>query len=123
MKELDNFKEDFAAYHSGRILLLTSYDHGVDDTEGGNSNVGDIDSVEDDKESSNAAKKMPYGPKSILFRAITTFMKPSKNNVVRSTTDNDQRKTKNNFWKRKLKRKTSAVDESARRSYDPPRIV
>jgi hypothetical protein len=88
MKEIENLKEDIAAYHSGNLLLLTYIDR--DDVVGTNwrtsRNEKGVDVV-DGAKNGNASKKNKtmYAPRSLLFSAFSTLRKrkrKSNNSVI-----------------------------------------
>ena len=150
LKEIDNSKDDLAAYTSG-TLMLTYYD-GVDSSEdeihndNGDehyTNVATTDEFDNKQkqEAPSTTQKKAHKPKSMLFRAFATFAKPSR----KEGTDSSQKKKKKSslfipspkredigernqkkkksmrlFGKTKNKRGNSQVEAS---NYEPPNLV
>ena len=113
LKEIDNLKDDLAAYTSG-TLMLTYYD-GVDNTETEDemrNNNGDehyANGVTTDEfdnkqkqEARSTTQKKAHKPKSMLFRAFATFAKPSRKEGT--DTSSSQKKKKSSPFIRSPKR-------------------
>ncbi|KAL7534948.1 hypothetical protein ACHAXR_006166 [Thalassiosira sp. AJA248-18] len=120
LKEIENFREDFAAYTSG-TLLLTYDDNYVDEEVVGSSNNGDQDLGQSTGDLENREASLPpcaatskeRKPKSIIFRfAIAPFTKSANEKGL-----NTQRKKKR-IWKRQ--KKENGVEAS---NYQPPNIA
>ena len=101
LKEIDNLKDDLAAYTSG-TLMLTYYD-GADNTETEDeirndngdehyTNGATTDEFDNKQkqEAPSTTQKKAHKPKSMLFRAFATFAKPSR----KVGTDSSQKKKK-----------------------------
>ena len=102
LKEINNFKQDFAAYTDGTLLL--TYENSLDPAD------GSTNYAEDNQNNASTSSKEQRNPKSKVFSyAVAPFLKLRK---------------KNRLWKRKRKKNnsdTAEVDEAS--SYQPPNIV
>ena len=147
MKEIDNLREDYAAYAHGDVLLLTYYDS-ADDAVGGGAGIGiGGDGSPDDGGPAGGGgtttkkKSRVHRPRSMLFRAVVEFnpfarSSSSYGNVGGPISKNgDDVRVNRRSWAKmpRLKRKKGGnnVDddcvvegeEAAGGGYDPPTIV
>mmetsp|Transcript_12727 Transcript_12727/g.31068 ORF Transcript_12727/g.31068 Transcript_12727/m.31068 type:complete len:282 (+) Transcript_12727:340-1185(+) len=136
LKEMNNFKEDIAAYRSSNTMLLLT-NHGetgsVGQAEGSvtSDSIATSEGPSDGRASANridkkqslphtkttsSQMKQEHRPKSLLFRAVASFTKSSLNKNA-TTSQRKSMKTKRS-WKRK---KNNNVDEAFK--YQNPDIV
>jgi hypothetical protein len=132
LSEIDKLRDDYVAYSSGQLLLLT-YDEEFDSLPDGGQCFDEISSTNTTTKKKQSTR-IGYRPKSLLFRTIIEFNPFTKSSSKqRSTVDgnNTKRSSKLSSWGR---RKQSTVNDSVAadeeettmttsNGYDPPIIV
>lgn len=122
LKEIDNFKDDLAAYTSGTLMLTDGDDVSsqVEDStvssDGPNfeqATDDNVDKKQSSRKASMTASTKEHRPKSLLFRAIAPFTRSSRKGSAKQQSTKTKRS-----WKRK--KSSKSVEAS---TYEPPDIV
>jgi len=141
--EIDKIRDDYVAYSSGQMLLLT-YDKEFDSLPDGENCLDEILSSTATTKKKIQLTRIGYRPKSLLFRTVIEFnpftkssskqrssVDGSNNNTAATTINNTKRSSKLSSWGR---RKNSTVNDvvsgqgaatmtTGDDGYDPPTIV
>jgi hypothetical protein len=142
LSEIDKIRDDYVAYSSGQMLLLT-YDKEFDSLPDGENCLDEILSTATTKKKIHLTR-IGHRPKSLLFRTVIEFnpftkssskqrssVDGSNNNTAATTINNTKRSSKLSSWGR---RKNSTVNDvvsgqgaatmtTGDDGYDPPTIV
>jgi hypothetical protein len=133
LSEIDKLRDDYVAYSSCQLLLLT-YDEEFDGLPDGGQCFDETLSTNTTTKKKKQSTRIGYRPKSLLFRTIIEFNPFTKSSLKqRSTVDgnNTKRSSKLSSWGR---RKQSTVNDfvvadedettmTTSNGYDPPNIV